>query len=101
MIRSRGIDKAQLSNLKLLAKVALQGGQTTVVDGQIVSTNSAAVSRFPLPLTVGSAVVLGLGALAMVKGHRIVGLVVLALGGAGIGAAAAAPELNAAIGKIK
>ncbi len=69
----------------------------TFAGGIRVETNANAIARFPLPLTIGGAVTIALGALAMMRKHRVIGLLLLAGGGAAIGAAAAAPEINAAL----
>lgn len=69
--------------------------------GFLVHTNASKVARFPLPATIGSSVVLALGVFMMLRGRRVVGVVLLGLGGAGLGAAAAAPEILAAIDKAR
>lgn len=67
--------------------------------GVKITTNSQSVARFPLPLTITSAGMLAVGAIAYMRGHHIVGGMLAAAGLGGLGAAAAAPELNAAINK--
>lgn len=69
--------------------------------GVNVVTNASASARFPLPLTIGAALVLSVGVIAVMKGHRGIGVVALAFGGLGLGAAAAAPEINAQIAKLQ
>jgi hypothetical protein len=67
--------------------------------GVRVQTNSSAVARFPLPLTIGSALLLAIGAIATMRGHRVIGLGIVGIGLLGVGTAAAAPELSSAIKK--
>lgn len=70
-------------------------------NGIKVVTNVQADARFPLPLTLTSAVVMAIGVLATMRGHRVIGVGALIIGGAGLGAAAAAPELNAQLKKLQ
>lgn len=96
--------KATFKNAKAIAmlKAALGSGTPNAAglpNGTRVVTNSAAVTRFPLPLSLTSAAILAVGFLAMMRGHRVIGLVLLTGGGIGLGAAAAAPEMNALLTK--
>jgi hypothetical protein len=80
-----------LENLLLGSTFEQTVGSSTIV------VNASKAKRFPLPLTVGSAAVLALGALMLMRGNRVIGLSMLALGGAGIGMSAAAPEVLEAL----
>ncbi len=95
MIQERAIDKGRLA----FAKTLFSSGFTTSVGGQTVVTNASQSSRFPLPLTIGSAVLIAVGVLATLKGHRLIGYGMAGIGAVGIGAAAAAPEINARLFK--
>lgn len=67
--------------------------------GVKVTTNSQSVARFPLPLTITSAGLIAVGAIAYMRGHHVIGGLLAASGIGGLGAAAAAPELNGLINK--
>lgn len=67
--------------------------------GVRVVTNANAVARFPLPLTIGSAVVGAIGIIATLRGYKIVGAAMVASGTLGLAASAAAPELIGALNK--
>lgn len=64
------------------------------------NVNSTENGRFPLPLTIGSGLVAALGLIAVAKGHKKSGAALVVLGSLGLGAAAAAPELNQALAKV-
>lgn len=96
--------------MSLAAKEALKAAQAALKaptispllpNGVKVVTNVQADARFPLPLTLVSALVMSIGVLATMRGHKVIGVGALILGGAGLGAAAAAPELNAQIKKLQ
>jgi len=76
-------------------------GASGLPPGVSVQTNAKTVARFPLPLTMTSAVMLAVGAIAYMRGHRIVGGLLAVAGVAGIGAAAAAPELHSALTSLQ
>ncbi len=88
--KARTLARVVLQNPNLLTTAGLPNGVR-------VQTNVSTTTRFPLPLTIGAAVLGAIGVIAAVKGHKIVGYGFVAIGVAGIGAAAAAPELNAAL----
>lgn len=99
--------KDALKRLKIKAAAAAKAALATadanaagLPAGVRVQSNVQASQRFPLPLTIVSAVVTAIGVLAFLKGHRIIGGVAAAVGAVGIGAAAAAPELNAQLNKV-
>lgn len=80
--------------------VTLNPSLRVVTPNGTVTTNVTATQRFPLPLTIGSAVLGAIGAIAALRGHRIIGVGLVVVAGVGLGAAAAAPELNAALAKV-
>jgi hypothetical protein len=90
--------KEALKAAKLLL-TAPSIGAVGLPPGVNVVTNATAVARFPLPLTVVSAVITAVGIIATFRGHRIIGVGLMVFGGVGLGAAAAAPELTAQINK--
>lgn len=75
-------------------------GASGLPPGVRVVTNAQAVARFPLPLTIVSAVITAAGIIATMRGHRIIGVGLMVFGGVGLGAAAAAPELLDAANKL-
>lgn len=65
-----------------------------------IHLNTSTTTRFPLPLTIGSVVIGAIGALMAMRGHRMIGFGLVIVGGVGLGAAAAAPELQTELAKV-
>lgn len=99
--------KSTLSDAKAVAVAIARGIVTPVTPtaglppGVRIETNAKAVARFPLPLTVGSAIVGAIGAIAFMRGYRVAGGLISIVGVAGIGAAALAPEINGFLDKTQ
>lgn len=93
------IKQAKLGTLLRGARVLLTTSTPTagLPPGIRVETNAAAVTRFPLPLTIGSAVIAAIGIFAFMRGHRVLGAAMALGGGVGLGASAAAPEIMGAL----
>lgn len=66
-----------------------------------VITNVDSVQRFPLTVAIPAALMIAIGVLLGMRGHRVAGVLVGGLGGFGMVAAAAAPELQQQIKKIQ